>query len=219
MNKYAYRFCLGIMVFSVFLFFVHGLRSGDRPSEGSPLIGGWYDPEMDTTVKGNAAIYYWNGVIDRFHPMGSYSNYDKQGYLEALRILLDQTPRPVIVDLPYHAKGDMTGSYHKDTVTLDWWPSVIAAVDAHPMVLGYYLFDEPEAWGEFEYDPKPRLSHEDALAAYRLVKQHSEKDAYSVFVDVPLFIKSMEGENLFLMYSCLMLTFSRPRKDCGTMSA
>jgi hypothetical protein len=159
----------------------------------SPFIG-WYDPGFSSDLQpdavgniaaGDVAIYYWNGLIDRYNPSGgAFNDYSKASYLIALNNLLTTSKKRIIVDLPY---WDVSGNYQSENILTSWWVDIINATKENPKVIGYYLFDEPEVWGYF--NSIPELTHTTALSAYNLVKANTTKDVYSAFVDIALFSK------------------------------
>jgi hypothetical protein len=161
-----------------------------------PKKWGWYDgihPIKDTPITsvGNTTLNYWNGVVDRFNP--GFQNLNLEGYLAAITEMLNKVNQDIIIELPY---WDASGEYDELNSTLGWWSAIIDYVDSNPNVIGYYLFDEPEIWGEFG-NTKPKLPHAQALSAYHLVKSKTKKDVYCVFADVMMFNQKYGGKTPF----------------------
>jgi hypothetical protein len=176
--------------------------SGDilKPVPEQETFIGWYDPGVTSDLQpdssgnvaaGQVAVFYWNGLIDRYNPSGgAFNDYSKASYLTALNNYLAIANKKIIVDLPY---WDVSGTY---TVNLtDWWADIINATKNNPKVIGYYLFDEPEVWGYF--NSIPELTHTEAMRCYNIVKGNTTKDTYSVFTDVDLFNSKYGSETPF----------------------
>jgi hypothetical protein len=151
---------------------------------------GWYGGREFQSI-GNTATTYWNTIIELWFPNWDNGSFTKTNYITALNSYLNATTKEVIVQLPY---WDVTGNFNPENNVTSWWTDIVNAVDDHPRVVGYKIFDEIELWGTpFIPFSIPELSHSTALANYNTVKSASNKDVYGVFHEANLFSQKYGG--------------------------
>jgi phage tail protein X len=153
---------------------------------------GWYAGAFGLSA-GNTTLVYWNIVIERYFPNWNSGSFTKANYITALQNMLAVADKDVIVHLPYWF---VSGTFNPEDKITEWWPDIVTAIDAHPRVAGYYIFDEPEISGS-SFSSAPEVTHAEALSLYQGVKALSEKDCYVVFAIIPFFEAKYAGKAPF----------------------
>lgn len=188
---------------------------------------GWYDSTPSEPY--NAAILYWNHVVNNYSPLVKVDKDDPDLYTlehyifslqEALAKFGKQGTR-LFIQLPFfQVYDDPNGN---EIILTDWWIPIVRHFKDDLRVAGFYMADEPEVWGTKWSSHRTPFEYEFGYVWYRLIKSIAPaKDVLCVFCDTELFSQKYGDKPAFFDifgfdFYPFMAAFSIDSKGLGFM--